>query len=94
MNLLWSDYDNDSDKDFFTAIDDESDYSKMYRNDRASGFVDVTFDLGSEQFHLLVMLLAGVIIITMGGLIYMLHITVSMSTIIYMKIMVTVHSKM
>ena len=46
MNLLWSDYDNDGDKDLFAAVDDENTYSRLYRNDGASGFTDVTIESG------------------------------------------------
>jgi len=46
MNILWSDYDNDGDKDVFTAVDNGETYSRLYRNDGVSGFTDVTISAG------------------------------------------------
>jgi hypothetical protein len=46
MNLLWSDYDNDGDKDLFTAVDCGCTYSRLYRNDGWGIFEDVTLQAG------------------------------------------------
>jgi hypothetical protein len=46
MNILWSDYDNDGDKDLFVAVDDVDAFSRLYRNDGVSGFTDVTISAG------------------------------------------------
>lgn len=46
MNILWSDYDNDGDKDVFTAVDNGETFSRLYRNDGVSGFTDVTISAG------------------------------------------------
>jgi len=46
MNLLWSDYDNDGDKDLFTAVDFASSYSRLYRNDGWGVLEDVTLEAG------------------------------------------------
>ena len=46
MNLLWSDYDNDGDKDLFTAVDFASSYSRLYRNDGWGVLEDVTLQAG------------------------------------------------
>ena len=45
MNILWSDYDNDGDKDLFTSVDCNCSYSRLYRND-GGVFIDVTEDAG------------------------------------------------
>ncbi|MFC2119663.1 FG-GAP-like repeat-containing protein [Bacteroidota bacterium] len=46
MNLLWCDYDNDGDKDLFTAVDCECTYSRLYRNDGSGILEDVTLQSG------------------------------------------------
>jgi hypothetical protein len=46
MNLLWCDYDNDGDKDLFTAVDCECTYSRLYRNDGTGVLEDVTLQAG------------------------------------------------
>jgi len=43
--LLWSDYDNDGDKDLFVGIDTHTEYSKLFRND-GGVLTDVTFSSG------------------------------------------------
>ncbi|MBT8387386.1 MAG: VCBS repeat-containing protein, partial [Ignavibacteria bacterium] len=45
MTLLWSDYDNDGDKDLFVGIDTFTDYSKLFRND-SGVLTDVTISSG------------------------------------------------
>ncbi len=45
MNILWADYDNDGDKDLFCGVDNESTYSRLYRNDNGI-MVDVTIASG------------------------------------------------
>ncbi|MCH8034568.1 MAG: VCBS repeat-containing protein [Bacteroidetes bacterium] len=46
MILLWSDYDNDGDKDLFTAVNSASSYSRLYRNDGWGVLKDVTLQAG------------------------------------------------
>jgi len=46
MNLLWSDYDNDGDKDLFAGVDCECTYSRLYRNNGSGIFEDVTLQAG------------------------------------------------
>ena len=46
MILLWSDYDNDGDKDLFTAVNSASSYSRLYRNDGWGVLEDVTLKAG------------------------------------------------
>jgi hypothetical protein len=46
MNLLWSDYDNDGDKDLFTGVDCDCNYSRLYRNDGWGILEDVTLEAG------------------------------------------------
>jgi hypothetical protein len=45
MTLLWSDYDNDSDKDLFIGINNPTDYSRLFRND-SGVLTDVTISSG------------------------------------------------
>jgi len=46
MILLWSDYDNDGDKDLFTGVNTASSYSRLYRNDGWGIMEDVTLQAG------------------------------------------------
>jgi len=46
VNSLFLDYDNDGDLDLLVAPTYPSHYTKLYRNDGATGFVDVTYEAG------------------------------------------------
>lgn len=45
MQVLWCDYDNDGDKDLFSAVDFEANYNRLYRNDNGI-MIDVTLSSG------------------------------------------------
>lgn len=46
-SLVWADYDNDGDKDL--TVINEYGYTKLYRNDGSTNFVDVTISAGLTQ---------------------------------------------